>query len=209
MGKLAKSSSKDCANDEGSAFEIAEIRETLSLITEKLDELQTVYIFGDFNINLLKCGSHPGTQKFIDVRYIAGVFPLINKPTRITEDSATIIDNVITNNLKGNTISGIPINDISNHLLVFVITKHVVVKKTVAVSAVRHNTGACQLINLRKALSNINWNVVYETNDVDIAYNNFVHIYTQLFNECCPVRKYKYNNDFSDKPWFTQTSKCL
>ena len=114
--------------------------------------------------------------------YNAGVFPLINKPTRITEDSATIIDNIITNNLKGNTISGILINDIRFHLPVFVITKHVVVKKTVAVSKVRHNTGVCLLTNLRKALSDINWNVVYETSIVDITYNNFVCIYTHLMN---------------------------
>ena len=45
---------------------------------------------------------------------------------------------------------------------------------------------------------------MYETSDVDITSNNFVHIYTQLFNECCPVRKYTYNKVFSDKPWFTQ-----
>ena len=63
--------------------------------------------------------------------YNAGVFPMNNKPTRIREDSATTINNVITNNQKGNTISGILINDISDHLPVFVITKHVVVKKTV------------------------------------------------------------------------------
>ena len=46
------------------------------------------------------------------------------------------------------------------------------------------------MTNLRKALSDIIW--------------NFVSIYTQLFNECCPVRKYKYNKVFSDKPWFIQ-----
>ena len=44
------------------------------------------------SINLLKYSSHPGTRKFIDVMYNAGVFPMIHKPTRITEDSELIID---------------------------------------------------------------------------------------------------------------------
>ena len=125
---------------------------------------------------MLKCGSHPGTQKFLDVMYNAGVFPLINKPTRITQDSATVIDNVITNNLMGNILSGILINDISDYLPVFVITKHALVKKTIVVSEVRRNTGVCQLAKLIKALSDINKNIVYET-----AYNNFVHIYTHSY----------------------------
>ena len=135
---------------------------------------------GDFNINLLKCGPHPCTQKFIGVMYNAGVYPLINKLTRITEDSATVIDNIITNNLMGNTISGILINDISEHLPVFVIIKHDVVKKSIVVSEVRWSTGVCQLANLSKALFDMNWNIVYQASDVNIAYNNFVHVYTVI-----------------------------
>ena len=104
----------------------------------------------------------------------------------------------------GNTISGNLINDISDHLPVFVITKHAVVKKSIVVSEVRRSTGVCQLANLTKALPDMNWNIMYETSDVNIAYNNFVHVYTQLFNECCPVRKYKHNRVVWDKPWFTQ-----
>ena len=110
-------------------------------LLHKLIKKQTVYLCGDFNINLLKWGSHPGTQKFIDVMYDTGVYPLINKPTRITEDSATVIDNIITNNLMCNTISGVLINAISDHLPVFVINEHTVVKKLIVVSEVRKSTG--------------------------------------------------------------------
>ena len=46
--------------------------------------------------------------------------PLINKQTRITAHSATLIDNKLTNNLGCKQFNGIVISDISDHLPVFV-----------------------------------------------------------------------------------------
>ena len=51
--------------------------------------------------------------------YSCGLYPLINKPTRVTLDTATIIDNIYTNNIDI-SYSGILIeDDISDHLPVF------------------------------------------------------------------------------------------
>ena len=41
------------------------------------------------------------------------------RPTRITKESATIIDNIFTNELQRITSSGIIINDMSDHLPIF------------------------------------------------------------------------------------------
>ena len=50
------------------------------------------------------------------------LYPLISKPTRITSSSATLIDNIFTNNLEYNMVSGIFYADLSDHLPVFQIT---------------------------------------------------------------------------------------
>ena len=47
---------------------------------------------------------------------------LIDKPIRITSSSATLIDHIISNNVFSETISGIGLSDISDHLAVFAIT---------------------------------------------------------------------------------------
>ena len=48
--------------------------------------------------------------------------PLINKPTRVTETTATIIDNIFTNSNNWNNISrGILPTDVSDHFSIFCI----------------------------------------------------------------------------------------
>ncbi len=54
---------------------------------------------GDYNINLLNGNTHNATSEFINALYCQSVYPLINKQTRITKFSATIIDNIHINNI--------------------------------------------------------------------------------------------------------------
>jgi hypothetical protein len=71
---------------------------------------------GDFNINLLNSNSHKPTNDFVDILLLNSFYPTISKPTRITYHSSTLIDNIITNNLDHDMISGIIYTDLSDHL---------------------------------------------------------------------------------------------
>ena len=61
------------------------------------------YLLGDFNINLLNQSSHQATSDFLDILYSGGFTPLISRPTRITENSATLIDHIYTYSYHVNT----------------------------------------------------------------------------------------------------------
>jgi hypothetical protein len=74
---------------------------------------------GDFNINLLNSNSHKPTNDFVDILLLNSFYPTISKPTRITYHSSTLIDNIITNNLDHDMISGIIYTDLSDHLPIF------------------------------------------------------------------------------------------
>ena len=76
---------------------------------------KTVFLCGDINIDLLKYGSDNNTTHYVDTMFSLGLYPLIDKPTRITAHSSTLIDNIFTNELNYNINSGILINDISDH----------------------------------------------------------------------------------------------
>ena len=51
----------------------------------------------NFNIDLLKYNNNNSTTYVVDMLYSLGIYPLIDKPSRINESSATLIDNIFTN----------------------------------------------------------------------------------------------------------------
>jgi len=53
--------------------------------------------------------------------YLATCF--IDKPTRITKHSTTLIDHIYTNDVKHSFVSDIIIDDLSDHLPIFAISK--------------------------------------------------------------------------------------
>ena len=65
------------------------------------------YVMGDFNLNLLQYNYHVPTQEFIDSLFSHAFLPLISNPTRLTSYSATLIDNIFTNNLAHSVFSDV------------------------------------------------------------------------------------------------------
>ena len=80
------------------------------------------YLVGDFNIDLMKCNSVNASQEFIELLMSASFVPMISKPTRVTELSATLIDNIFTNKIPPPESAGIILSDISDHYPIFAIS---------------------------------------------------------------------------------------
>ena len=74
---------------------------------------------GDFNLDLIKSERHSATGKFLCDMSSKGFHPLISLPTRITQTSATLIDNIFTNDFCRPITSGLVYTAISDHLPVF------------------------------------------------------------------------------------------
>ena len=78
----------------------------------------------DNNLDLLKACSHQQTQCFLDIILDNGLLPSITRLTRITQQSATLIDNIfISKILQHNFDSAVIINDISDHLPIITMMK--------------------------------------------------------------------------------------
>ena len=106
------------------SFDIeTDISEFVSKINEQLSkvskEQKSCYLLGDFNIDLFKYQQHFHTNNYLDTMFLHCFLPLINRPTGITSHSASLIDNIFTNNLSHNLKSGILFTDISDHLPIF------------------------------------------------------------------------------------------
>ena len=81
-----------------------------------LSVLKTIFICGDFNTNILKHDSDHGVNLFLDNIYFMGLYPLIDRPSRITNHSFTLIDNIFTIASDYDNTSGLPIYDVSDHI---------------------------------------------------------------------------------------------
>ena len=79
------------------------------------------YVMGDFNIDLLRTGMHGPTSGYMEGFNSVGFYPLVAIPTRLTSDTATLIDNVWTNNLRDRIVSGAVTVRVSDHLPIYVI----------------------------------------------------------------------------------------
>ena len=77
------------------------------------------YIMGDFNIDLLKVNNHAPSNDFMSTFTASSFFPLISLPTRLTDTTATLIDNIWTNNIVTQCRSGLVTVRLSDHLPVF------------------------------------------------------------------------------------------
>ena len=87
---------------------------------------------GDFDINLLSYDGHTDTNDFINSKVSHYLLPYILHPTRVTDHSSTVIDNIFSNVTDFDTVSGNIINQIADHFAQFLILKkiHVEYKNT-------------------------------------------------------------------------------
>ena len=69
-------------------------------------EKKECYVSGDFNIDLLKYETINKHTEFLNTITSLGFLPHILQPTRITESSSTIIDNIYGNNFTQETCGG-------------------------------------------------------------------------------------------------------
>ena len=74
---------------------------------------------GDFNINLLDHNLSPPVENFINHMISKNFLPLINRPTRVTPHSCTLIDNIFCNRVDEVESSGVITTNISDHYPVF------------------------------------------------------------------------------------------
>ena len=100
-----------------------------SLINQLLDKIskeqKQIFLLGDFNINLLNYNEHQPTNEFLDSLASNSIIPYILLPRRLTIHSKTLIDNIFSNVLSCEAISGNITATMSDHLPRFLFAPNV------------------------------------------------------------------------------------
>ena len=124
--KVRHKSTGSKANIIGNIYRVPkELFSDFHLFQEEFDEalelLRTIrspiYLCGDYNIDLLKINTKDHYNTFYNNLTAAGYLPRISLPTRITNHSATLIDNIFSTELCNND-SAVIVNHISDHQMI-------------------------------------------------------------------------------------------
>ena len=133
---------------------------------------------GDFNINMLSNRYTPASD-FLDNLLSASFLPLISKPTRVTNHSATLLD-IICTNIQPLPKAGVVnvVTDISDHFLVFTNLDAGSNKVTSTNKyKLRRKFTPENIALLQKKLDSVDWSDVYNANEnIDRSFNIFSDI---------------------------------
>ena len=178
-----------------------------TILDEMKSENKSLYLLGDFNIDLLNIDKHKESHEFTDLMYSHSLIPNIVKPTRITDKSATLIDNIFSTNSLGNDciFNGILYTDISDHFPVFHIDYSCTINSAPRIIKKRVYSEANKNV-FSSRLRDMDWSFVTNANNPQDAYTQFVNEFSKTYNICFPIKTFRssYKNR---KPWLSDGLK--
>ena len=165
---------------------------------------KTIFLMGDFNLNLLSYEHHTETNNFINSMVSHYLLPYILHSTRVTDHSSTVIDNIFSNVTEYETISGNIINQIADHFAQFLLLKRINIKYK-NTNFYQYNYSNFNKENFVEEFSNINWNKLEnDEEDVDSKFTFFYNELSRCVKTHAPLTRVSLKAlSFRNKPWIT------
>lgn len=184
--------------------ENAQFVEYFSDYLERVSEYDgIIVIMGDFNFDLLKPNFY-GT-KLMEKVYLKGFTQLVSSPTRITINSATLIDYIITNNkYLPHSVHLTP--KISDHNILTTSLKEKI-KDDNYVTIYKRVMNKYNPTFLQNFIIGNNWN--NDITDVNVLANSFIDNLSYVMNEMCPIQKIVTKRQYEEKKWITNDIKSM
>ena len=176
-------------NQNVAAF-LEKFNEIISIISK---DNKPCYVMGHFNLDLLHYNHHALTQEFVDNLFSHMFFPMITKPIQLTSHSATLLDNIFTNNQTRKILNGILPNDISDPLPVFAYIYNGPLLYNRFKKMIKRNFSESNLSKFQSFLAQTNLSNNLSKQDPNEAYNIFLAEYTKLYELCFPIITIKGN----------------
>ena len=146
---------------------------------------------GDYNINLFSYKVHSPTAEFVDLMYSHSFVPLINRPTRIANQSATLIDNIFTNNNLNwcQSMQDILVTDISDHFRVVHMNWNYTADNSELYIEKRSNHR--NSLAFSQVIQNIDWYNIYNMSNTQSAFTSYHDTICRLYNKHLPYKELK------------------
>ena len=163
-------------------------------------------LIGDFNLNLLNESSDNIIANFVNSMREFSYQPTIVKPTRVQRNSATVIDHIwvnFTNNFNHN--SYIIASGISDHFpIIYCYHPFRQVKMSKGNTVITFRENKEQNDNhFKERIEAYDFSVIYELNDVNLAFSKFNEILLDEFNRSYPKITKVIKDKKRNNPWLT------
>lgn len=174
------------------------------LLSKLSQEAKLCCLLGDFNINLLKVDSNLSYSSFYELMCTSFFSPFILHPSRITETSKTLIDNIFLNTLEFETFSGNFEMQISDHLIQFLVLKKFPYSKLKCRNLLERNFKFFNHDEFHNDLLQCKWEDICASDDLDLNFQSFYDQIIYLLDEHAPLKLVtKKEMSLRLKPWIT------
>ena len=173
-------------------------------------ENKSTLLTGDFNVNLISYNKKRGTYNFLELLFNHNFTPQITLPTRVTEKSATLIDNIFVNNPSFKYLPGNITTSISDHLPQFIILENVKGSnlKRGRISTTYRDFRYFNIDSFKRDLQEINWSFATENNDIDLGFETFFRLFNKALDRHAPIKKSTTKEEkIKSKSWITKGIK--
>ena len=180
----------------------------LNNLIEKISKDQkSIFLLGDFNVNLPNYDEHDETNEFLVSLTSSSFIPLILQPTRITSHSNTIIDDILSNVIDPDIISDNLTATISDRLPQFAVIPNMFVNISGNKSNIyERDWSKFPQENFILDYFSAEWEDLLRTGKLNV--DNSTKIYLDKINMLLdtyvpPKIINKYKLKFKSKPWIT------
>ena len=174
-------------------------------LIEKIDAEKADLILGtDQNLNFLNIETCNLASGFLETNLSAGIVPHILKPTRITHDKATLIDNIYTkSNRVCSSKSAILATPLGDHCPCLLLLDELPVRNDKPMKIKTRKLDENAISNINNDLSQKDWDFLESVN-VNDGYTQFIDIINNSLDERAPeITKTIKPSHILKVPWMT------
>ena len=187
-------------NNEGEF--VSSLERVLSKLSQ--EKQKEIIILGDFNMDLLKANNNRSTTYLLDMIMNFHFTPKITVPTRVTHNSASLIDHMYKNITERKNIAGTLISDITDHYINFMFIETNITSKEYPKTVTYRPMTDANVKKLNDSLKKTNWTGVLSSNDPNEAYNMYLKIYQTALDSAMPIKTVPLKHKKHKKqPWIT------
>ena len=170
----------------------------LEISLGKVQPSTEIYVLGDFNINYdkrdLRC-----CKKYTDILDFYNCKQIISDHTRVSVNSSTTLDHIVTNSLHKIGKSGVLGHSFSDHFPIFCIRttpkRAIFQPVTKCIRSFKNYSKELVLENLRA----VDWSPVYLSQNVDLSLESFIGLIMPVIDKVAPERHVRIKQ--KTEPW--------